>query len=56
MSATTLLGRWFCPKCERIFKRRTQVIDGDGFHSWRCGNTPMVRMDVRLTPAAEADR
>lgn len=48
-------GRWFCPQCERIFTRRTQVIDGAGYHSWRCGNNPLVRVDVRIYVTADED-
>lgn len=48
-------GRWFCPKCERIFVRRARIVDGEGFHSWRCGKNPLIRVDVTITPTTHAE-
>lgn len=51
VNETTWPGRWLCPKCLRIYKRPAQIIDGRAYHSWRCGNNPMRRVDVTITPA-----
>lgn len=44
--------RWYCPCCERIYKRPQKIMpDGSRWHSWKCVR-PMTLVDVELTAVA----